>query len=101
MKPTMIQTNTVRAITLLAGLSLATSAKATVPVSDLPDFDNLPNFAQLGNQLQYANNTINGNVGVSDGGTLLRNSINNTINGDLHVGNGATSTGGGTTTGST
>lgn len=73
---------------LIAGFSLAMSAKATVPVSSLPDFDNLPNFGQLGNNLSSATASVNGNVGVSDGGSLSGPGFF-TINGNFSVGNGA------------
>ena len=94
-----IQTNTVRVIAI-AGLSLAISSKATVPISDLPDFDNLDNFAQLGNQLNNGNDTINGNSGVSEGGLSTLASLS-TINGNVYVGNGATFSNSGHVTGST
>lgn len=100
MKRPTIQTNIAPVIALIAGLSLAMSAKATVPISDLPDFDNLPNFAQLGNNLRNAASTVNGNVGVSSGGSLTTTAFN-TINGDLYVAEGASSSGPGTVTGST
>ena len=92
MKISIFQKNTVRAIALMAGLSLVTSSKATVPTSDLPDFDNLGNFGELGNQLDDSGVTVNGNVGVSSGGTLSMSSVS-TINGDVYVGPGASFSG--------
>jgi len=84
---------------LVAGFSLPMSSKATVPISSLPDFGNLTNFAELGNQLNESAVTINGNVGVSENGTLTLASPS-TINGDVYVASGATFSRLGTVTGS-
>jgi hypothetical protein len=93
MKLATIQTNTLRPsltrVALITGFSLAISAKATIPTSDLPNFDGLPNFAQLGNQITEHNATVNGNVGVSSGG-LLDLDNPGTINGNVFVSSGAT-----------
>lgn len=99
MKHPTIHKNAARVIAVVGGLSLAMSSRA-VPVSSLPDFDNLGNYAQLGNQLRNAASTVNGNVGVSDGGSLTTTAFN-TINGNLYVGDGASTSGPGTVTGST
>lgn len=102
MKLPIFRTNTPRLplmrMALIAGFSLAISAKATVPDTDLPDFDNLPNFSLLGNQLNAIDTTINGNAGVSENG-LLNLEAPSTINGDVSIGNGATLTGPGQITG--
>lgn len=100
MKLTTIHRNAMRVLALAGGLSVAISAKALTPVSALPDFDNLPNFAQLGNNLSSDTASVNGNVGVSDGGSLTGPG-HFTINGDLFVGNGATTSVPSTVTGST
>lgn len=100
MKLTTIHRNTMRVLALVGGFSLATSAKATIPVSDLPDFDNLPNFGLLGNNLSSDTASVNGNVGVSDGGSLTGPGPF-TVNGDLYVGDGATTSVPGTVTGTT
>lgn len=83
---------------VIAGFFLAVSAKATVPDSSLPSFDNLPNFAQLGNNLNENNGTIFGNVGVSDGGTISIGAPS-TIEGNLFIATGATRSGPGAVTG--
>src|SRR5215469_13897443 len=98
MKLPIIQSNVMCAVALVGGLSLAMSARATVPISDLPDFDNLPNFGLLGNNISSATASVNGNVGVSDGGTLNGAGFF-TINGDFFAGNGATTIVPGTVTG--
>lgn len=85
---------------LIAGFSVAISSKATVPTSDLPDFDNLPNFAQLGNDLNENDGDVYGNVGVSEGGTISIGAPS-TINGDLYLATGATQSGPGAVTGTT
>ena len=97
MKLSTIQTDTVRVVALMAGLSLAISARATVPISDLPDFDNLPNFAQLGNNIVVDGGTVNGNLGVSAGGDLSRTAPA-TINGDLYLAPGVANSGSGRVT---
>src|SRR5215469_11309545 len=89
MKHPTIRTNTVRILALACGLSLAMSAKATLPTSDLPNFDNLPNFGELGNQLNESQATINGNVGVTENGKLNLPALS-TIQGNVDVANGAT-----------
>src|SRR5215469_10759790 len=93
MKHPIFQTNALRLplmpMALITGFCLAMSAKATIPVTDLPNFDGLPNFAQLGNQITEHNATVNGNVGVSSGGTLDLDNPG-TINGNVFVANGAT-----------
>jgi hypothetical protein len=93
MKLSIIQTNTPRLslmrMALITGFSLAISVKATIPASDLPSFDGLPAFAQLGNQITEHNATVNGNVGISASGTLDLDNPG-TINGNVSVANGAT-----------
>src|SRR6516162_9776206 len=93
MKFPKIQTNTLclplTRVALITAFSLSISAKATIPSSDLPSFDGLPNFAQLGNQITEHNATVNGNVGVSSGG-LLDLDNPGTINGNVFVSSGAT-----------
>jgi hypothetical protein len=83
-----VRTSIIR-IAVIAGSALAISSKATVPVSDLPSFDNLPNFAQLGNSIDVHNATVNGNVGVSSDGTLDLDTPG-TINGNVFEATGAT-----------
>ena len=93
MKLPAIQTNVPRQtwmrLALISVFSLAISAKATIPAADLPNFDNLANFAQLGNQITEHNATVNGNVGVSSGG-LLDLDNPGTINGNVFQATGAT-----------
>lgn len=71
-------------LALLACFSLAISTRATVPVSSLPSLDGLTNFVAFGNQLSYSLSTINGNVGVSQGG-LLNLMAPATIDGDVYL----------------
>lgn len=93
MKRTTIQTNAVRAwrtigpvtafikfLPLIACFILAISVKAAPTLSD---------FIEFGNQLSNDLSTVNGNVGVSAGGTfdLTTPSV---VNGDVYTGTGAT-----------
>src|SRR5215469_18533770 len=93
MKLPINQSNALRLLSirmaLITGFSVAISAKATVPATDLPNFDGLPNFAQLGNNITEHNATVNGNVGVSSGG-LLDLDNPGTINGNVFQATGAT-----------
>jgi len=59
------------------------------PISALPNVSLLVPFAVFGNDVNNQNVTINGNVGISNGGTLIHAGPS-TINGDLHLGIGAT-----------
>ena len=85
MKP---QTNIARglraSVPLFACLLLAMPAKATVPSSDLPDLGSLNTFAEVGNQLDVNQSTVNGDLGVFSGGKLtLTKSSKTKINGDI------------------
>lgn len=91
MKHPIIQIDTMRAITLAAGFFLTISAKATDPISDLPNFDGLSSFAELGNSIDVHNATVNGNEGVSSGGVLDLDTPG-TINGNLFAASGASVT---------
>jgi len=55
---------------LVASISLAVAANATLPSSVLPSLGPLTNFTEFGNQQVDNLATINGNVGVSAGGML-------------------------------
>ena len=74
---------------LVCWFSLAISAKATVPTSDLPDLGSLAGFTEFGNQQVDNLATINGNVGVSAGG-MLDLMAPATINGNLSLASTAT-----------
>ena len=74
----------VRRLPLVLCLSLAMSTRATVPSSDLPDLGSLQNFVEFGNQQADSLATINGNVGLSRGGTLDFTAPA-TINGNLYL----------------
>lgn len=86
-------------IALIAGSCLAISSKAEVPQSDLPNFDGLGNFAQLGNSITVHNATVNGNEGISSGGAFDLDTPG-TVNGNLYQATGATATLAGTLNGS-
>ena len=74
----------IRRLPLVACFSLAISARATVPSSELPDLGSLLNFVEFGNQQADSLATINGNVGLSRGG-MLDFTAPATINGNLYL----------------
>lgn len=78
---------------LFACLALAISAKATIPSSDLPYLGPFGNLAELGNQLEDGQGTING-VGVFTPWKLsFTNSATIGVNGEFYMTGNAGSTG--------
>ena len=82
------------ALVLALALSFALNAKAD-PAVDLSQINLLTPYAEFGNNLDESLVTINGNVGVSNGGTLTVMAPV-VINGNVDVGTGATLKPGGT-----
>jgi hypothetical protein len=84
MKLLIFQTNTLRLplmrMALITSCSLAMSVKAQPP---------LTGFVEFGNQLSNNLSTVNGNVGVSAGGTFDLTTPS-TVNGNVYTGTGAT-----------
>lgn len=78
---------------LFACFALAISAKATLPSSDLPNLGPFGNLAELGNQLEDAQGTING-VGVFTPWELnFTNPATIGVNGEFYMTGNAGSTG--------
>lgn len=90
----------IRRLPLVACFSLAISTRATVPTSDLPNLDSLPNFAEFANQQVDDLATVNGDVGVSAGG-MLDLTKPATINGNVDLNTTATLNQKGVITGAT
>lgn len=70
---------------------LTPAVTLAVPLTDLPDLSPLAPYAFLGNSLNLNLATVNGNVGISSGGTFMM-SAPSAITGQLDLDTGATTT---------